>query len=84
MFQVDYEPPKMVSPEDSVDDALKGFSKQASNETKECTDYHMCHPFLLNGHVLPFITTLYSHSDLMIKVRIGFTDFPALVKPSFA
>ncbi|XP_040602355.1 double zinc ribbon and ankyrin repeat-containing protein 1 isoform X5 [Mesocricetus auratus] len=28
VFQVDYEPPKMVSPEDSVDDALKGFSKQ--------------------------------------------------------
>ncbi|XP_031227967.1 double zinc ribbon and ankyrin repeat-containing protein 1 isoform X4 [Mastomys coucha] len=28
VFQVDYEPPKMVSPEDNVEDALKGFSKQ--------------------------------------------------------
>ncbi|KAL1785864.1 double zinc ribbon and ankyrin repeat-containing protein 1 isoform X1 [Sigmodon hispidus] len=28
VFQVDYEPPKMVSSDDSVEDALKGFSKQ--------------------------------------------------------
>ncbi|XP_021011498.1 double zinc ribbon and ankyrin repeat-containing protein 1 isoform X5 [Mus caroli] len=28
VFQVDYEPPKMVSSEDNVEDALKGFSKQ--------------------------------------------------------
>ncbi|XP_034350801.1 double zinc ribbon and ankyrin repeat-containing protein 1 isoform X10 [Arvicanthis niloticus] len=28
VFQVDYEPPKMVSPDDNVEDALKGFSKQ--------------------------------------------------------
>lgn len=35
VFQVDYEPPKMVSSEDHGEDALKGFSKQASNEASE-------------------------------------------------
>ena len=59
VFQVDYEPPKMVSPEDNVEDALKGFSKQASNEAKEFSDRHSnFHPFVLNGHTFPSITTL--------------------------
>lgn len=42
VFQVDYEPPKMESSEDSVEDALKGFSKQASNETEDFEIVAVC------------------------------------------
>ncbi|CAO2578530.1 Double zinc ribbon and ankyrin repeat-containing protein 1 [Lemmus lemmus] len=47
VFQVDYEPPKMVSPEESVE----GFSKQASNEE------------LKNGFVGPKLRKKYKNAE---------------------
>ncbi|KAK7815801.1 hypothetical protein U0070_025261 [Myodes glareolus] len=56
VFQVDYEPPKMVSPEESVE----GFSKQASNEAKECSN---CHCELKNGFVGPKLRKKYKNAE---------------------
>lgn len=78
VFQVDYEPPKMVSSEDNVEDALKGFSKQASNEAKEFSGCHyIFHPFLLN---LSFHYNTSTHSQiLMIKISISHCEESLLI-----
>ncbi|KAH0514685.1 Double zinc ribbon and ankyrin repeat-containing protein 1 [Microtus ochrogaster] len=56
VFQVDYEPPKLVSPEESVE----GFSKQASNEAEECSN---CHCELKNGFVGPKLRKKYKNAE---------------------
>lgn len=73
VFQVDYEPPKMVSSEDTVEDALKGFPKQASNETEEFSDwrYYFSLFFAQWAH-LAFHYNTSTHSQiLMVKVNIN-------------
>lgn len=83
VFQVDGEPPDTVSSEDSVENVLKDFSKQASTEIIIHSDGHcILGSSFLRGCIFLFITSHSNHSQvLVIEVIINHCKVPLLISP---